>query len=1102
MNETSLSHPASDDQVLAELIERLTERLANGEELSIDSIVVEYPLHAGRLCAIWPALYTLVEIGNAAPQNASALGTLGDFRLIRELGRGGMGIVYEAEQVSLGRRVALKTLPFAGTLDERVLARFRNEALAAGALHHPHVVPIYGVGCERGIHFLAMQFIDGISLDRAIASIAATSSTDAELTSCDTVPLALRSTERIGGQVERFSAVARLAADAADALHYAHERGVIHRDIKPANLLVDRHGAVWITDFGLARVEGAENLTLTGDLVGTWRYLSPEQAAGNRLGVDHRTDIYSLGATLYELLTLHPVMDGTGRERLLQQVLTAEPPALRSLDSRIPLELETITHKALAKDPADRYATAGEFAADLRRFLERRPIRARPVSFLHRSRAWARRHAGWLLSAAISLSVVALLVLLAANVALQAERRTRRALVQSNDNLQLARDREQELRVKLYAGDLPAAQRALEAGDSKSAKAILARHVPTATDKDDRRGFEWHYLWQLCHRQPTTVKGHSVNVTAAEFSSDGRLLATGDRKGVLKFWRLPGLQAAGDISAHTGEIRGIYFHSPSGQFVTVGNEGTIRGWNPESLANDWKIRRADMQFTASALSDDETILAVAGDDYVVRCWSLATRELVHTLPALQSRIAHLEFCPGKELMLYAGEARGPIHGWRVATGETLHEPLVINQPLSALQISHDGALLLTGSLDSTARLFDLPSGTHRSYTHIHDGPVLGADIMPGRMAMVSSGNEPSVRLWDFPWSQRHLRYRRTLMQTDEDICCLNFSRDGQYLLLADTDGMLRLLQAEDLQDGVQYLPLQPDAAYRPQEWEFSRDGRLLARCSNQGQLEIFDVATGRQLASVPTGLRTISGLCLSPDSHWLVVSCMHEGATLWNLSNPVTLVRQSEFVSPLGVERCCAFSPSGRFLALSTATQILIWDTKQRGIAHRFPMKNVVAAQISIDEKLLVASARSGELTVWSLENDLLLSKSKSTARSAGPLCILPNGKHVVRGTSTGFEVFTLPDLAAQPPTYVHGPSVHSLCFSPDGKTLVTGAAQNLLLWNVATWQQAAHFPPLEHEVTEVAFSMDGRSLLTAGGLPGKIGVLTLQPAAAVPAGE
>lgn len=325
---------------------------------------------------------------------------LGDFQIVRQIGRGGMGVVYEAIQLSLGRRVALKVLPFAAALDNRQLQRFKTEAHAAAQLHHNHIVPVYAVGAERGLHFYAMQLIEGQTLDCLIKELRGESvATAQDSTTEGTVPNAKISTQsltqpsRTHKQRDHHKSMVRLAIQAAEALAYAHDVGVIHRDIKPANLIVDHKQNIWITDFGLAQVSTNPGITESGDIVGTLRYMSPEQARGQR-GIDHRTDIYSLGATLYEMLVLEPVFPGQDRNEILHKIFNSEPTPLRQLDRSIPIELETVVHKSLAKDPHDRYETASDFAADLRRFLEGRPVLARRPSLIDRVKKWARRHPG------------------------------------------------------------------------------------------------------------------------------------------------------------------------------------------------------------------------------------------------------------------------------------------------------------------------------------------------------------------------------------------------------------------------------------------------------------------------------------------------------------------------------------------------------------------------------------------------------------------------------------------------------------------------------------------------------------------------------------
>lgn len=351
---------------------------------------------------------------------APAAETLGDFRLVGEIARGGMGIVYDAVQVSLCRRVALKTLPIAGFLDDRQRQRFKNEAHAAALLHHPNIVPVHAFGVERGVHYYAMQFIVGFNLAQLLTALRHAPNQanlgDSPISSTDsatelTATAAEFITAQRTAQRRYFNRIADLGRQAADALHFAHEQGVIHRDVKPSNLMLDASCRLWVTDFGLARIESEATLTMSGDIMGTLRYMSPEQAAGKRAEVDRRTDIYSLGATLYELLTLQPLFPGEDRKSVLPRIAGEEPVTPRSINSAIPTDLETIVLKAIAKDPADRYATSAHLSDDLVRFVENRPILARRPSFLDRAWSWSKRYKK-LVATVIALSFVLLCALL------------------------------------------------------------------------------------------------------------------------------------------------------------------------------------------------------------------------------------------------------------------------------------------------------------------------------------------------------------------------------------------------------------------------------------------------------------------------------------------------------------------------------------------------------------------------------------------------------------------------------------------------------------------------------------------------------------------
>ncbi|TWU29759.1 serine/threonine-protein kinase [Bythopirellula polymerisocia] len=455
---------------LDRLVMLVSEKLANTESIDLDVLTADYPEEREQLERLLPTLEAMANLDHsivsesftqphaaaAGPPRASS-GMLGDFRILHELGRGGMGVVYEAEQISLGRRVALKVLPLAATLSPPQLERFKNEARAAATLKHPHIVGVYSVGVERGVHYYAMELVEGRSLAQAILELKERESEEARgqrlevsrdtaaeqseirnhQSQIDTV--AALSTVRTENPQDYFRRVAKLIADAADALDYAHNQGVVHRDIKPANLLIDQQSQVWITDFGLARLESEAGVTLTGDILGTLRYMSPEQAAGKPVMVDFRTDIHALGATLFELIALRPAFDCEDRAKLLQQISDKAPPALRQVDARVPTDLETIVAKTMEKEPADRYQSAGELATDLRAFAEDRAIAAKPPSLANRTQRWMRRHVA-LVTMLLGGSLLAT-VLLGVGMAVlnRARSQTAIALDDAQDSLQFAR---------------------------------------------------------------------------------------------------------------------------------------------------------------------------------------------------------------------------------------------------------------------------------------------------------------------------------------------------------------------------------------------------------------------------------------------------------------------------------------------------------------------------------------------------------------------------------------------------------------------------------------------------------------------------------------
>jgi serine/threonine protein kinase len=464
---------------------------------------------------------------------------LGDFEIVREIGRGGMGVVYEAVQVSLGRKVALKVLSTGLGLTPQAVQRFQREAESAARLHHTNIIPIYATGSQEGVHFYAMELIEGPSLDHVIRDMrltrsgdsptqtpvpadgsAATVSYEPTVRDSNSGPAAWTSSSLSSSGTQYFDTIARLVAEVADALDYAHRHNIVHRDIKPANLLVAPEGRLSLNDFGLARVLEQPGMTATGEILGTPAYMSPEQVAAGRTPLDHRTDIYSLGATLYELLTLRPPFAGERRDQVLAQILYKDPRPPRSVNKKVPIDLETICLKAMEKDPDRRYQTAGAMTEDLQRYVSRYSISARRAGPIGRGVKIVRRHPG--LASGIAFAVLALIVAgLLAYDAHWAEKRHVMEQVQAQQRLATER-RERALEQSVVAamgGNLEQAEKAINTAESLGASPSQIRMLNGVVSyfRGDFKRAKQH-LEQAVELDPNNVAARSL-LTRPELNS-------------------------------------------------------------------------------------------------------------------------------------------------------------------------------------------------------------------------------------------------------------------------------------------------------------------------------------------------------------------------------------------------------------------------------------------------------------------------------------------------------------------------------------------------------------------------------------------------------
>ncbi len=589
-----MDKPSDADSLLStdpmwKLVDDFLGRAQRGEQPTIDEYCEKHPQLAKEIRDLFPALVVIedlqpasCELPELSGQKASPEGAvdipekIGDYRIIGELGRGGMGVVYEAVQESLGRRVALKVLPHQSHLLSHSRLRFQQEARAAAKMHHTNIVPIFEVG-EDGNHvFYAMQLILGRSLDHVIEELKyAGSGTHVEKLvqppsnagaapsgSNHSASSIIREGLNDSSSSKRrhfYRSVAKIGMQVADALAYAHARGVIHRDIKPSNLLLDAEGVVWVTDFGLAKIED-EGLTQTGDFLGTLRYMSPERFRGK---CDVRADIYALGLTLYELLLQRPAFEASDRLKLIQWINESTPVNPRLVDSRIPRDLETIILKSIEKEPKRRYNSAKSLEQDLGRFLSDEPIQARRISMAEQAVRWARRNKG----VAASLAALAVMAIVTIGVLFYSLTTTGAALAETKTvaarSLLKQADFAFEKRKYQTAAVLASASLEFEASQEGNAKLLSARGNIPAT-------LEW-----------TTPALDGL--TVAEMSPDGTTIATALKSGHrILLWDARSLRLVREIVGHEGSIRSLALSADGGTLLSGSSDQTVRLWDIHS----------------------------------------------------------------------------------------------------------------------------------------------------------------------------------------------------------------------------------------------------------------------------------------------------------------------------------------------------------------------------------------------------------------------------------------------------------------------------------------------------------------------------------------
>jgi WD40 repeat protein len=1151
------SSSSSDRNPIEELAAEFFDRKRRGERPTLEDYCRLHPELADDIRELFPVLLRVEDLGGDGPGGTTGgpppcsgprLARLGDFRILREVGRGGMGVVYEAEQESLGRHVALKVLPDAALSDARQVLRFQREAKAAARLHHTNIVPVFGVGHDEEHHYYVMQFIPGLSLDAVLedlkrlrrggvgvgspvsrtasrGEVSASEVAEAILTGrfaltepghaagrdgvvstvTATVPpghpqpvpaeTATPSLSLPGASADSlaradpdrtfFRSAARIGLQVAEALEYANRQGVLHRDVKPSNLLLDPQGNVWVADFGLAKATDTEDLTHSGDIVGTVRYMAPERFAGQ---CDARSDVYALGLTLYELLALRPAFAVADRQALIQRVMNEAPERLRTLVPHLPRDLETIVEKATAREPAGRYASAAALAEDLRAFLEGRPIRARRAGAAERLAKWAQRRPA--IAALASALLVALVGLLGLGVwsYVRINRElasSQKALDAEKKALGAAVEGEYKALLNETIGKIEAKPENWQEDSLKNLKRLAGFDTP-ARDPTRLRSLAVTVLMDFGVKEVCRLGGHRGGVWSMDFSPDGRTMATIDYAGHLRLWEFPGgrlLRSIHGLSAQKLPPEDSKSPEPIVRFDPLGRYLAYTTWGhaveflpldghkapaikpksgvpPRALSFDragktlvvgWADGRIDLLDAATGATDSSrraTVKLGAGD------------RRVGEAPNVDEFVPCGPISPdGRRLPEWSLIQTGEYHSLRiVGLGENESSSLVdANFKLRGPTcFGPDGAVLATGGHEQVA-LWDVGTGKQTAVLYhrdAYDESPTDISFSPRGDLLAEVGNRGTLRLWG-PDSEKSLFRLRTGL---DKLYSLAWSPDGLRLAVGGSEsvfiyqltgrGARRFVKLASRGSALSLAahPSQP----------------LVASGDDQGEIELLDARSGRVVkrwVAYPTSTSKIgvNHVAFDPSGSLIVAIPDGDDVTIWDAR---TGQLRGRLTGHKGELSSLDWDPTGQRIAWMTHSGDLFIDDVATGKTVRYWQRR----QCSVNGPR-AAFLEGGSSLVVGEGNGLIEILDVSTGQTIRRavvefgiyrMAVSPDRRRLVTTHGDGrFTFFSLPELTR---LYASG-RIHDnppglAVFSADGRWLVTGCKGNpALLWATDTWQ-------------------------------------------------
>jgi WD40 repeat protein len=988
-----------------------------------------------------------------------------------------MGVVYRARQQRLQRLVALKMIRSGAHAEEQEFTRFQVEAQAVARLQHPHIVQIFEVGEQDECPFLALELVEGGSL-----------------------------AQKLAGAPLPADQAARLVETLARTMHAAHERGIVHRDLKPANILLSADGQPKITDFGLAkRLDGETAYTPSGAVLGTPSYMAPEQAAGRTAQIGPGSDVYALGAILYELVTGRPPFKAATTLETLGQVLTEEPVPPSRLQPKLPRDLETICLKCLEKPREKRYASALDLAEDLNRYQAREPIEARPIRSWERAAKWVRRRP----------AVTALLVLLAL-VPLALTGLGLYALKQAADSDAARRQAEhtgERLREELYVADVDAACSAWDKGNIEAVLDLLSQHLPVPGQPDERR-FEWYYLWRCAEQSHMTLKGHHDMVRAVAFAPSGDLVASASWDNTVRLWDVHTHQTRQLLDDFKGRVTALAF-SPDGNMLACA------AWAKDWMHGSGELRLRELStgterrpplptggtlgmggVTTMAFAPDGKTLALGMGQF--QTLKDTTGRIEFLDPATGKRkgrawplqghlVLSLAYSPdGKRLAAgtwkkESSGSSGSVRLWETATGKEQSVPQGHHGGVSSVAFSPDGTTLASGSWDETVLLWDVRKQQVTARLTGHSDRVLCVAFAPDGKTLAASSADGVVRLWQLPQGKALLDLRGHTLS----VYSLAFCPDGKWLATGSWDRTIKLWDLE--RERAQAIP---PAGHT--DWvycvAFAPDGKTLASGGVDKSILLWDVATGKVRQRLTGHTGDISALAFAPNSRTLASSSWDQSIRVWDLERGrSTVVGRHQ-----GRARAVAFSPDGQTLASGGEDrQVRLWDWKTPAPLREFQVSAIVNCVAFAPNRPVLAagtgdrySLSAGQIILWNLTRPEEPT-SIATGGAVPALAFEPDGQALAAWTAWfvthdhipgALRLWNVDTRQVQTVLQEHMGSVSSIAFSPDGRTVAAGSGEEAIrLWDLQAGRERAILRGHTDRVITVAFAPDGRTLASGG---------------------